>query len=135
MSLNTSITVVWQKNINLICQYYASSIKNEKGGSAYTCCHHGKVNYPENHDECQSELLYSDIEINKHFRQNIRVYNNWFAIASFNDQSNDIILLLFFGRWTSRMLLQVCNYCNKCPGLALHSSHPPRTTRKFKVPT
>ena len=35
-------------------------------------------------------LLYGTDEINRNFRQNIRVYNNLFAFASFNSANKDI---------------------------------------------
>ncbi|XP_036222942.2 uncharacterized protein [Bactrocera oleae] len=60
--------------------------------SKNSCCHGGKISLPplDNYPEELVNLRNANGEIGRHFRENIRVYNNLFAFASFNAQNCDM---------------------------------------------
>lgn len=101
-SFSWRITVIWQKKRQhfaiccIYCYNYASSYKNDKcRRSLNTCCHDGKINLPEHDARIQKKwnvrnLLDGNFEINKHFRQNIKVNYNLFVLYCFNAQNADI---------------------------------------------
>ncbi|RWS22012.1 uncharacterized protein B4U80_01223, partial [Leptotrombidium deliense] len=80
-------------DMNIECEICGGySFTNEQGRSKNSCCHGGKIilknltSYPPDLEK----LLKGTDDRSKNFRQNIRIYNNAFAFASFNAKNADI---------------------------------------------
>ncbi|RWS27879.1 uncharacterized protein B4U80_03589 [Leptotrombidium deliense] len=68
------------------------TFKNETGRSKNSCCHGGKIkaNILNEYPTELRQMIFGVNEESRHFRDNIRRYNNAFAFASFNCTNVDI---------------------------------------------